>query len=235
MSKYTIPFPPFEPLRWELHQAMNELDRPCAYTLFGSSVMYLHGLRQEIGDIDMFVARGLYDVLKQRGWEEQRPREEDPPLLEAWLPGGVLPVHAFYDWKKRGMQTDVQDLLHHPHWVQGWPVQSLSSLKEWKKTIAHHSTRPNDWDDICKIEGYLAAKEKNMVIAAWYAQGELVIDKSPYTNSDANIWLSGRKLDITGRVELHRDGGTIVIPTDIGRIEIPSSIKDPERKYIISR
>lgn len=155
MAKYIIPFPPFEPLRWELHEAMNMLDRPEPFTLFGSSVMYLHGLRDQIGDIDMFVSRPLYDALKIRGWEEQVPREEDPPLLEAWLPGGVLPVHAFYDWKKRGMPIDVRGLLNEPHWVQGWPVQNLESLRAWKKTIAHESTRPNDWDDIDKITEYL--------------------------------------------------------------------------------
>jgi len=157
MSKYIIQYEPFEPLRCELLAVMNyklpwETRR---YALFGSSVMYLHGLREEIGDIDIFVDRYIYDQLKQRGWQEQRPRPEDPPLLEAWLPGGQLPVHAFYDWKKRGMQIDVEELLSNPEVILGWPVQPLAQLRAWKQSIAHHDTRPNDYDDIAKIDAYL--------------------------------------------------------------------------------
>lgn len=156
-NKYIIQHAPFEPLRCELESVVH-YDLPLRtkrYAIFGSAVMYLHGLREEIGDIDIFVDRYIYDQLKQKGWVEQRPRAEDPPLLEAWLPGGQLPVHAFYDWKKRGMQIDVQELLNNPEYIQGWPVQRLEQLRDWKASIAHHDTRPNDYADIAKIDAYL--------------------------------------------------------------------------------
>jgi hypothetical protein len=145
----------FEPLAAELLIASQGLV-PWAsrYALFGSSVMYLYGLREEIGDVDIFVAEPLWHRLEARGWERQTPREEDPPLLEGCLEG-MPPVHAFYDWKKRGMQIDIAALLNTDLRVEGWPVQSLESLRDWKASIAHHDTRPNDYDDIEKIDSFL--------------------------------------------------------------------------------
>lgn len=145
----------FEPLASELLMASQGLV-PWAskFCLFGSSVMYLYGLREDIGDVDIFVAEPLWHRLKARGWEVQVPRKEDPPILEILLED-MPPVHAFYDWKKRGMQIDIQGLLNTDLRVEGWPVQSLESLRAWKASIAHHDTRPNDYDDIEKIDEFL--------------------------------------------------------------------------------
>jgi hypothetical protein len=87
----------FEGLRLALAAAGAE---PGDVVMFGSVVMLLHGLREEIGDIDLFVSRRLYDELKVRGWIEHRPRVGDPPFLEAHCGAGV-PVHAFYAWTER--------------------------------------------------------------------------------------------------------------------------------------
>lgn len=149
---------PFEALYDELYEASWDLtENESRYCLFGSSVMFLYGLREEIGDVDIFVSRALWNRLKAWGWELQVPRPEDPPLLEGRLPG-MPPVHAFYDWKKRGMQIDVQALLNTDLVVEGWPVQSLEQLKVWKATISHHDTRPNDLDDIAKIDEFLRSE-----------------------------------------------------------------------------
>jgi hypothetical protein len=146
----------FPALTLELQAALEETapdDR--RFCLFGSSVMLLHGLRDRVGDVDMFVTRGLYEVLKRRGWDEQRPSPFDPPLLERYCEDDP-PAHAFYAWKKRGMPINVPELLYDPRTVQGWPVQPLQQLCMWKASIAHHSTRQRDWDDVSAIAQYLS-------------------------------------------------------------------------------
>lgn len=149
---------PFDALYDELYEASWGLtDEESRFCLFGSSVMYLYGLREEIGDVDIFVTKSLWDILKNWGWELQVPRPEDPPLLEGKL-RDMPPVHAFYAWKKRGYPIDVEALLDTDLMVKGWPVQSLEQLKVWKATISHHDTRPNDTDDIQRIDDFLRSE-----------------------------------------------------------------------------
>lgn len=124
------------------------------YTIFGSAVMYLHGLRQKVGDVDLFVTPALYSALRERGWKEQWPKEGDPPLLECKF-RHMPPAHAFYAWKGRGMPINVAEMLGSPRMVDGWPVQRLSQLREWKLSISFDPTRPNDFEDVIAIDSYL--------------------------------------------------------------------------------
>lgn len=140
----------------ELREAMEGLkaaDRK--FCLFGSGVMFLHGLREEVGDLDIFVSHALYAVLQGRGWVEHRPRMFDPPFLESSVPGEPT-MNVFAAWKSRGMLIDLDTLLYAPEVVRGWPCQSLQQLCMWKASIAHHSTRPNDWQDVAKIAEFLS-------------------------------------------------------------------------------
>lgn len=77
------------------------------YVIFGSAVMKLHGLRDDISDIDVFVSQGSYARLRKRGhvWAERRPRAGDPPFLEATYKGTV--VQTFYTWTSREPMIDV--------------------------------------------------------------------------------------------------------------------------------
>lgn len=148
----------FETLYDELVNASEQLaEEDARYCIFGSGVMYLYGLREEIGDVDIFVSKPLWNKLRSFGWEVKTPREEDPPFLEGCLEG-MPPVHAFYAWKKRGMQIDVEGLLNTDLVVEGWPVQSLESLRAWKASIMHHDTRPNDLGDIVRINEFIDAR-----------------------------------------------------------------------------
>lgn len=120
------PLPPaldLDPLRRELysHEA-----GPGDYVLFGSAVMYLHGLREQIGDIDLFVRRQVYGRMRQwPEWVEHCPREGDPPFLEADLGVGV-PVHAFHSWQRRDPMVDVGACFRNAETVQG-----LSCVPLW--------------------------------------------------------------------------------------------------------
>jgi hypothetical protein len=90
-----------------LERLRQELDLANAgrgeYVLFGSAVLYLHGLRDEVGDVDVFVSRGVWADWFQfdgDGWHVRTPRADDPALLELRVEGGVK-IHAFYDWTIR--------------------------------------------------------------------------------------------------------------------------------------
>lgn len=124
------------------------------FTIFGSAVMYLHGLRADIGDVDLFVTPALYVVLRERGWDEQVPRDGDPPLLERHF-DRQPPAHAFFAWKPRGMPINVAQLLNSPRMVEGWPVQPLAQLREWKLSIAFDPRRKHDLADVISIDQYL--------------------------------------------------------------------------------
>lgn len=102
------------------------------YAVFGTGVMYLHGIREELGDVDLFVTKELYEALRDhRGWEE-REAEHRPPNLELALPG-VPPFHATWQWADQGVWTpDIDAIIHWDHdLVQGWPCQKLGQLARW--------------------------------------------------------------------------------------------------------
>jgi hypothetical protein len=149
----SLPTRPFFDLANELNDIGPAVENH--FVLFGSSTLYLHGLRDEIGDVDMFVTPFLFDTLLLRGWELQTPAVGDPPLLEydpPWQP----PAHAFSGWKKRGYPIYPQELIRDPEFVSGWPCQNLQLLCIWKATIAHEADRARDWDDVAAIANYLS-------------------------------------------------------------------------------
>lgn len=74
------------------------------YVLFGSTVLYMHGIRagNQIGDVDVFVRRDIWARLFERvirnGATIETPRAGDPPFLAYDL---SVPIHVFYDWTAR--------------------------------------------------------------------------------------------------------------------------------------
>lgn len=129
--------------------------------LFGSAVMMLHGLRETIGDVDLFVRREAWAELAVRGgWRVQFPTMGDPPLLE-WR-GGPVVVHAFERWAGRDYWMNVQQAWERRESVQGWPCIPLAMLARWKRDAARynagseaHAKHSRDAD---VIEKYLGAK-----------------------------------------------------------------------------
>lgn len=91
--------------------------------IFGSTVMKLHGLKQDIGDVDLFVTPRLYAGMRRRRdeWHEQRPRDDDPPFLECRIDD--LRLHAFHAWASRDRWMDVPAAFD-----QASPVHALRCI-----------------------------------------------------------------------------------------------------------
>lgn len=71
------------------------------------------------------------------------------------------------------------------------------------------------------------------MIEAWYARPGIVIDKDPYIQKDARIWIDDAEEKIIW-VDRFRDGGTTRITTDKHVVVIPCSLKDRDRNYTIT-
>lgn len=102
--------------------------------LFGSSVLMLHGLREEIGDIDVFVRGRLYGELYRVGLREERPREGDPPFLVFDGVEGEMsvPVHFFYDWTARDEWVSPGECFARAKMYRGWPCCPLDLVARHK-------------------------------------------------------------------------------------------------------
>lgn len=95
------------------------------YVVFGSAVLYLHGLRDRIGDVDVFVAPESYMHLKWlQGWEEHEPVVGDPRFLEGDVGAGV-PVHAFHSWCPSDWGVCRDACFREAEMVQGLPCVPL--------------------------------------------------------------------------------------------------------------
>jgi hypothetical protein len=132
----------FDTVRDELDQAAEDLGlraggvRAAAaggaepWVLFGSAVLLLWGLRDTIGDVDVFAHRGLWDELEYRGWQRHTPDENDPPFLAKTIAG--LDVHAFYDWTRKDPEVDARQCLRAAEAVHGWPCTPLQIIRMHK-------------------------------------------------------------------------------------------------------
>lgn len=118
------------------------------YVIFGSAVMFLHGLKDEddVGDVDFFLRRREWGSLMARpGWKVQTPRADDPPLLELPL---STPLHAFYDWPARDSWMDVAYCFGQAEEVKGYRCIPLSLLRHHKREAyeasKHVANAPQD-------------------------------------------------------------------------------------------
>lgn len=134
-------------LRDELASACNGIDPVHRhYCLFGSAVMYLHGMDIKPDDIDLFVSPALYDELRDyRGWQEIEEDERKGSYIEIGA-GFLPPLRATWYWKPGNLYPPpIVDLLYNPgvtETVQGWPCQPLSMLADWYWKI-NRSTKPD--------------------------------------------------------------------------------------------
>lgn len=150
------------PLEWLSEELNLLLPSPArGVVLFGSAVMLLHGIRDEIGDVDLFVTRDAWSAItvKHPGrWRVQFPTVGDPPLLE-WT-GGLLTVHAFERWTRRDWWINVQEVWDRRQIVNGWPCVPLEVVRRWK--VQAHKFNPGSGvhekhlRDVELIDAYLA-------------------------------------------------------------------------------
>lgn len=106
--------------------------------LFGSAVLLLHGLREAVGDVDVFVSPGLWSALAAGPeWERLQPDPHDPPFLQRYING--LKVHAFYAWTDRDPEVDATQCRRAAERVDGWPCTPLAIVRMHKQmSIAKH-------------------------------------------------------------------------------------------------
>lgn len=106
--------------------------------VFGSTVMLLHGIREDVGDVDLFVTEQAWTALVKCGWVVRYPRAFDPPLLE-WT-GGAIKVHAFVRWTARDDWMNVREAWHEAERVGDWLCVPLELVRRWK--LAAHEANP---------------------------------------------------------------------------------------------
>lgn len=150
---------PLDWLRDELTEALG--DPGMHICVFGSAVMLLHGLREQVGDVDLFVTREAAARLSLRGWELLFPTPGDPPLLE-WT-GGRVRVHAFERWTRRDWWINVDEAWRRRTRVHGWPCVPLEIVARWKRQAHRYnpgSAHAKHLKDAERIDAYLRFAEQ---------------------------------------------------------------------------
>lgn len=114
------------------------------YAIFGSAPMYIHQLRDHIGDLDI-IARGTAWVrLQELG-------KTHPTLyhngLEIDLGEGK--IQAFNKWISD--KWDINELIDTAESVDGVRFVQLEKVLEFKQELS----RPKDIEDIAKLKAYL--------------------------------------------------------------------------------
>jgi len=150
VGKADIQFPKTMLPSNHLLEILSKLNLPVdRYVLFGGAVLAIRDLR-EIGDLDIYVDRELWNELEARGWKLHVPRIDDPPFLERIIDG--IKCHAFYAWTRRKWSPDLNYYLTDPEWIEGYPFIPLEEIQEWKE----RTKRKKDAIDLEMIDEYLA-------------------------------------------------------------------------------
>jgi len=183
-----------DPLRDELDEVSQALHIAGAlpakggapYALFGSAVMLLHGLRDEIADVDVFVAPVVYAALLRSGWEAQKPDPYDPSFLEREVNG--YQVHAFYAWTDKDPEVNADQCRRTAELAHGWWCTPLDLIRLHKVMARKHGNSPRHRKhaaDVIVIDRY-----QQTLTAADRAELELLRD------------VAGRLITFDGGAEL---------------------------------
>lgn len=118
---------------------MPETGRPWA--LFGSTVLLLHGIREQVGDVDVFVTHSIWEYLARRvAWSVHLPDPDDPPYLERHV--GGYKVHAFYAWTLKDPEVDALQCRRAAELVHGWWCTPLDLIRVHKAMARKHGDNP---------------------------------------------------------------------------------------------
>lgn len=145
---------PFAALRAELDQILAGRPLEQHLVLVGSAVMLLHGLRDEVRDVNAFVSPYLYSRLRTR-WDEIAEDPGGPSMLEGNLPGLDVPVHVWMRWPFSWTTLMPASIfaLSEPG-PQGWPCVPLVTVRQWKAGCAGRG-HALDETDIAAIDAHL--------------------------------------------------------------------------------
>lgn len=118
------------------------------HVVFGSTVMYAHGLRETIGDVDVFVTRPAWGRLLAQGDAiVQTPKAGDPPLLEFDCSDiGGPPIHVFYDWADSGAWLSIDGCFASAETLPGIPdapARLYFASLEWVREVKARSFAAN--------------------------------------------------------------------------------------------
>lgn len=108
------------------------------WVLFGSTVLLLYGLRDRVGDVDVFVDPAITRVLRARpGWTVHTPDPADPSFLERTVDGET--VHVFDDWTSRDPEVCALQCRAAAVLVHGWWCTPLQIIRMHKAmSVAKH-------------------------------------------------------------------------------------------------
>lgn len=130
------------------------------WVLFGSAVMRLHGIRDAIGDVDVFAAPVVWNELLRSTsprWTLRTPDVNDPPFLELDAIGTA--VHVFYAWTAKDPEVDAIHCRRTAELVDGWPCAPLQVIRMHKAmAVDKHGIaggRQKHRCDVLRIDGYL--------------------------------------------------------------------------------
>jgi hypothetical protein len=129
------------------------------YALFGSAVLLLHGLRTEIGDIDVFVDHRVWEKLSGGiNWHARCPDPDHPVFLE-WNHCNGLKVHAFYAWRNDEPEVDAFAARSTAELIGGWWCTPLELIRLHKQMSTRRHGSGGRWtkhvDDVAAIDGRL--------------------------------------------------------------------------------
>ena len=151
-----------EPLRVELDHAAEATrvargDDGRPWVLFGSMAMWLHGLRDRVGDVDVFASHRLWEQLAE-SWRVRAPHPTDPPYLERLVNGVV--VNVFYTWTVRDPEVDARECRRAAELVGGWWCTPLQVIRQHKqKGVSHPDPRyAKHRHDIAILDQHLATQ-----------------------------------------------------------------------------
>lgn len=167
-------------LEWTLRELRRELEAALAgpplhrhVALFGSAVLARFGLRDRVGDVDLFVRPWLFARLEQRqGWALCTGEHPDHPQFLAYVPHpqflayvpsvAGLEVHAFQAWRADQPEIDPIEALDAAVVdVDGWPYTPLEIVRHHKAmAIERHAeyglaTPAKHVEDVDAIDAYL--------------------------------------------------------------------------------
>ena len=128
-------------------QKVRDLNLPHGeHVVFGSGPLLAHGLRDESGDVDIFVSDSIYNKLKESGWKEKPFNETDCVLTHDCYEVGTT-------WRYKDHHITLDELLESADYVDGIPFASLEQSLKWKKVYG----RKKDMQDVKKIEAHLCS------------------------------------------------------------------------------
>lgn len=138
-----------------------DLDAGRSWVCFGSFVLYLHRLREQFGDVDIFVSPAMFDRLGRRPqWSRRRPDPADPPYLERSYSG--VPVHVFADWTAKDPEVDARQCRRASERVHDWPCAFLDVIRLHKAMSRKHGpdAHPKHALDVAAIDRFHATGER---------------------------------------------------------------------------